>query len=205
MRPRFFRTQTAFRSWLDTNHAHADELLVGFWRKGSGKGGINYSQALDEALCFGWIDGVRRNVDAESYSIRFTPRRRGSIWSNVNIAHFKRLQAAGLVRPAGLAEYEKRSDARSGAYSFENAPRELDAAATRRFRANKKAWAFWEKQPPGYRRLWSWWAMSAKKDETRERRLAAVIAASAKGLRLDALESPYTAAAGGKREVGNGK
>jgi uncharacterized protein YdeI (YjbR/CyaY-like superfamily) len=189
--PRFFRTQKAFRSWLEKNHASKPEgIVVGFHKVGTGKGGLTYGQALDEALCFGWIDGVRRGGE-DSWSIRFTPRRKGSIWSRVNIAHVERLKKAGLMRAEGLAEYARRSDKRTGVYGHENNRVPLDAAREKTFRQNKKAWAFWERQPPGYRRLWSWWVMSAKQEPTRERRLEAVIAASADGEKLDPMASPY--------------
>lgn len=192
MTPRFFRTQAAWQAWLAKNHANKpDGLLVGFHKVASGKGGLTYAQALDEALTFGWIDAVRRRIDEHMWSIRFTPRRKGSIWSKVNVAHIERLKKAGLMRAEGLAAYAQRSDKRTGVYAFENKPRRLDAASEKKFRASKKAWAFWEKQAPGYRRLWSFWVMSAKKDDTRERRLAAIIAASKDGEKIDALASPY--------------
>jgi uncharacterized protein YdeI (YjbR/CyaY-like superfamily) len=194
--PRFFRTQAAFRSWLAKNHAKPDGLLVGFHKLGSGKGGITYGQALDEALCFGWIDGVRRNLDESSWSIRFTPRRRGSVWSKVNIGHVERLQEAGLMREAGLAAYAKRSEQRSGIYAYESRPQKLDAASEKKLKQNKQAWAFWEKQPPGYRRLTSFWVMSAKREETRAKRLAALIERSGDGERLPQLTSPYKKKAG---------
>jgi uncharacterized protein YdeI (YjbR/CyaY-like superfamily) len=190
--PRFFRTQAVWQSWLEKNHnTRPDGIVVGFHKVGTGKGGLTYGQALDVALCFDWIDGVRRRLDDATWSIRFTPRRKGSIWSKVNIGHVERLKKAGLMRPEGLAEYAKRTDKRSGVYSFENKPLKFDATSEKRFRASKRAWAFWEKQPPGYKRLWSFWVMSAKKDETRERRLAAIIAASADGVKVAALASPY--------------
>lgn len=189
---RFFRAQRAWREWLEKNHASKpDGIVVGFHKVGSGKGGLTYAQALDEALCFGWIDGVRRRIDDHSWSIRFTPRRKGSLWSKVNIDHCKRLQKAGLMTAAGLAEYEKRTDRRSGVYMYENRPETLDAASEKRFRANKTAWAFWEKQPPGYRRLWSWWVMSAKRDETKEKRLATLLEYSAEEERMPQMTSPY--------------
>ena len=188
---RFFSTQAAWQAWLAKNHDKKRVgIVVGFHKVASGKGGLTYAQALDEALCFGWIDGVRRG-GTDSWSIRFTPRRKGSIWSNINIRHVERLKKAGLMRAEGLAAYAQRSDKRTGVYSFENKPRKLDAASEKKFRASKKAWTFWEKQPPGYRRLWSFWVMSAKKDETRERRLAAIIDASKDGEKIDALASPF--------------
>jgi uncharacterized protein YdeI (YjbR/CyaY-like superfamily) len=184
---RFFRSAAAFRDWLTANHDKAQGQLVGFHKAGSGKGGLTYPQALDEALCFGWIDGTRRSYDESSYTIWFTPRRQGSIWSKVNIGHAERLKKAGLMHNAGLAAYERKTDKLSGRHG----PQKLDAAAEKLLRANGKAWAFWEKQPPGYRRLWSWWVMSAKREETRAKRLATVIDYSEDGERLPQMTSPY--------------
>ncbi len=152
MTPTFFTTPSGFRAWLAAHHATATELTVGFHKLGSGKGGLTYPQALDEALCFGWIDGVRRSIDAHSYTIRFTPRRPKSIWSLVNIRHVERLQKSGLMAPAGLKAFAARDPARSGIYSFENARRDLAPAEEKKFRAAKKAWAFFQQQAPGYRR-----------------------------------------------------
>ena len=191
MKPRFFRSSAAFRAWLEKNHEKSQGQLVGFYKVGSGRGGLTYPQALDEALCFGWIDGTRRGYDESSYTIWFTPRRKGSIWSKVNMGHAERLTKAGMMHTAGLAAYERRTDKRSGVYMYENRPQKLDAATENYFRANKKAWAFWEKQPPGYRRLWSWWVMSAKRDETRAKRLATVIGYSEDEERMPQMTSPY--------------
>jgi uncharacterized protein YdeI (YjbR/CyaY-like superfamily) len=190
VKPRFFRSQSAFRSWLEKNQGSPEGLLVGFHKVGLGKSGLTYAQALDEALRFGWIDGVRRGGQ-DHWTIRFTPRRKGSIWSKVNIAHVERLRTAGLMRPQGLAAYELRTDKRSGVYSYENRPEKLDAANEKSFRANEQAWTFWEKQPPGYKRLWSWWVMSARREETRAKRLATVIEYSEDGERLPQMTSPY--------------
>lgn len=200
MTPRFFRTGKAFRSWLAKNQTKSEGLLVGFHKVGSGKGGMTYGQALDEALCVGWIDGVRRGIDDDSYMQRFTPRRKGSIWSKINIAHVERLKKAEQMTAAGLAAYEKRTDKRSGVYSYENRPEKLDGASEKKFRANKRAWAFWEKQPPGYKRLNAWWVLSAKREETRANRLATLIEHSANGERLPQLATPYK-----KKGMGNGK
>ena len=179
-----FNSASDFRRWLGRHHAAATELIVGFFKKTSGRGGLTYPEALDEALCFGWIDGIRRKPDADTYTVRFTPRRPGSIWSNVNVRHVARLRAAGKMQAAGLAAFAARDARKTGVYSFENRPQEFPAALERLFRANRPAWEFWRRQPPGYRRLAIWWVVSAKQDETRQRRLARVLADSAAGRRL---------------------
>jgi uncharacterized protein YdeI (YjbR/CyaY-like superfamily) len=181
---RHFPGPAAFRRWLEAHHARSTELWVGFHNKASGLGGLSYAEALDEALCFGWIDGVRRKVDQDSYTNRFTPRKRGSIWSNVNVRHAERLVAEGRLRPAGLAAFEARLASRTGVYSFERRPERLPPGLERRLRASAAAWAFWSVQPPGYRRVATWWVVSAKQEETRERRLARLLADSAAGRRL---------------------
>jgi uncharacterized protein YdeI (YjbR/CyaY-like superfamily) len=189
--PRFFRTPTAFRAWLDANHDRATELTVGFYKKDSGKPSITWPESVDEALCFGWIDGVRRSLDEDSYTIRFTPRKPTSIWSNVNIAKVEALLKAGRMTPAGVAAWEKRSPARSGIYAFERQePATFDAESEGRFRRNRRAWSYFQAQPPGYRRLATHFVVSAKRPETRERRLAALIECSAKGERLPQTLSP---------------
>jgi len=181
MKPRFFASQAAFRKWLDANHDRADELLVGLRKVGTGKVGLTYKQSVDEALCAGWIDGVRRSIDDESYSIRFTPRRARSIWSAVNIRRMHELIALDLVKPEGMRAFEARDEARTKLYSYENRTRGLNADYEAQFRANAKAWQYFEAQPPWYRHTSSWWVMSAKKEETRARRLATLIDVSAKG------------------------
>jgi uncharacterized protein YdeI (YjbR/CyaY-like superfamily) len=187
---RFFRSAGEFRRWLEANHARADELFVGFHKKASGRGGMTYAEAVDEALCFGWIDGVRRRIDDESFSNRFSPRRPGSIWSAVNVQNVERLMAEGRMRPAGLTAFAKRDPERSSVYSFERSDAALDPAQERRFRSNGRAWAFWCAQPKGYRKTATWWVISAKREETRSRRLATLIDLSAKGERIPALVSP---------------
>ncbi|MFL5520769.1 MAG: YdeI/OmpD-associated family protein [Gemmatimonadales bacterium] len=183
--PRFFATAAAFRAWLDTHHDRETELLVGFHKKGSGKPSMTWPESVDEALCYGWIDGVRRSLDEDSYTIRFTPRRPGSIWSNVNVAKVAALMDAGRMMPAGLAAWERRDPERSGIYLFErNNPVPFDAEAERRFKRSRRAWTFFQAQPPGYRRLATHYVTSAKRPETRERRLAALIECSARGERL---------------------
>jgi len=184
MKPKFFNSRERFREWLERHHASAKEILVGFHKKNSGKKSITYAEALDEALCFGWIDGVRRNFDETSYTIRFTPRKPRSIWSLVNVRHVERLQKEGRMHPAGTAAFERRTPERTGIYSFENRPRELSAEFQKEFRKNKPAWEFFQKQPPGYKRLMSFWVMSAKKEETRIARLKRLIESSAKRERV---------------------
>jgi uncharacterized protein YdeI (YjbR/CyaY-like superfamily) len=184
MKPIFFASPAAFRRWLERNHSIESELLVGFYKKGSGKPSMTWPESVDQALCFGWIDGVRKRIDEVSYTIRFTPRRRTSIWSAINIRRAGELKKLGLMRPAGLAAFEARRDGKSAVYSYENPPRTLDRAGERRFRANRKAWTFFNEQAPSYRRVALAWVTSAKRPETRERRLGTLIDDSANGRRL---------------------
>jgi uncharacterized protein YdeI (YjbR/CyaY-like superfamily) len=184
VKPTFFATPADFRAWLERHHEQADELLVGFYKKDSGRPSITWPESVDEALSFGWIDGVRRRIDDVSYSIRFTPRRRGSIWSAVNIGRVEELTKLGRMSPAGLAAFAAREESKSRVYAFENAPRELPPADEKKFRANRKAWKFFSEQPPGYRRLAIFWVTSAKREETRARRLGQLIEDSGKGVRL---------------------
>jgi uncharacterized protein YdeI (YjbR/CyaY-like superfamily) len=184
MQPKFFTTPEKFREWLERNHDSATELLLGFHKKSSGKKSVTYAEALDEALCFGWIDGVRKNLNETSYTIRFTPRKPTSIWSNINVNHVERLQKEGRMHAAGLAAYERRSPERTGIYSFENRPRELSPEYEKIFRQNKAAWKFFQEQPPGYKRLMVFRTMSAKKEETRRHRLKQLIESSEKGVRM---------------------
>jgi len=187
MRPTFFRSPTEFRAWLEENHATVTVLLVGFYRTDSGKGGITYPEALDEALCFGWIDGIRRRFDESSYTIRFTPRKPGSIWSAVNTKRVGELMKAGRMHPAGRKEFDQRDRKKSELYSYERESCKLEGEYAKKFRANKKAWQFYQAQAPWYRRTSAWWVVSAKREETRTRRLAKLIEDSAKGKRLDML------------------
>ena len=187
--PTFFRNQAGFRKWLEKNHDRAPELLVGFHRVDSGKGGLTYREALDEALCFGWIDGLRKRYDAVSYTIRFSPRIDGSIWSVVNTRRMEELIELGRVHEAGLRIYQQRDKKKSKLYSYEVGKCKLDAALEKRFRANAAAWQFYQAQAPWYRRTSCYWVMSAKKEETRERRLAALIQDSAQGRRIKQLIS----------------
>ena len=182
--PRFFASASEFREWLIANHESVTELLVGYHKKATGRPSMTWSESVDEALCFGWIDGVRRSVDADRYSIRFTPRKPRSIWSNVNLAKVDALIAAGRMRRAGLAAWERRSPERSGIYSFEQASVAFDAEMESRFKRHPAAWKFFQAQPPGYRHQMTSRVMSAKRAETRERRLATLIEHSAAGKRL---------------------
>jgi uncharacterized protein YdeI (YjbR/CyaY-like superfamily) len=178
--PTPFLSAAAFRAWLGRHGEHTSELWVRFHKKDSGRGGITYPEALDEALCFGWIDGVRKRSDAASYMIRFTPRKPNSKWSAVNVRHVARLEAEGRMRPPGLAAFARR-DGKQAGYSFEERPRRLAPAYERRLRAERRAWTFFQEQAPWYRRTSIFWVMSARKDETRERRLATLISCSARG------------------------
>lgn len=184
MKPTFFATQDDFRKWLSDHHQTDSELLVGFWKVGSGRPSMTWPDSVDQALCFGWIDGVRRKIDEESYSIRFTPRRSKSIWSAVNIAKVETLIANRQMQPAGLAAYVRLEKHRSVIYSYENMPREFVAEYEKRFRKHKKARAFFETQPAGYRRLMIFRVTSAKQEATRLSRLEKLIAASEEGVRL---------------------
>jgi len=180
----YFKSPADFRQWLAANHTRVSELWVGFYKKDSGKGGLTYPEALDEALCFGWIDGVRKRVDDLSFTQRFTPRKPRSNWSRININHVARLKKAGRMMPAGLKAFNAREAARSGVYSFENAPRKLAPEDEKQFKADKVGWQFFQKQPCGYQRLAIWYVVSAKKLETRARRLTRLIADSRAGKRL---------------------
>ncbi|MGA2272636.1 MAG: YdeI/OmpD-associated family protein [Bryobacteraceae bacterium] len=187
MKPAFFKSAADFREWLDQHHATARELLAGFYRKESGRGGIAYPEALDEALSFGWIDGVRKRINAEAYTIRFTPRKPGSTWSAVNIERVRELISRGLVKPPGLRVFNERDERKTRQYSNEREQSQLDPALPAALRANPKASAFFEAQPPGYRKIAAFWVMSAKKEETRTRRLAHLIELSASETRIDLL------------------
>ena len=184
MKVTYFKSAADFRRWLEANHASVSELWVGFFKKDSGKGGITYAEAVDQALCFGWIDGLKKRVDDLSYTHRFTPRKPKSNWSRINIKHAERLKRAGRMTTAGLKAFARRDAKRSGVYSFENAPRKLRPADERRFKADRAAWKFFRQQPPGYRRIAAWWVVSARKDETRARRLSRLIEDSGNGRRL---------------------
>jgi uncharacterized protein YdeI (YjbR/CyaY-like superfamily) len=185
VKPAFFATAAEFRRWLERHHDSASELLVGFYKVGSGKPSMTWPESVDQALCFGWIDGVRRRIDDESYTIRFTPRKPRSIWSAINIRRAGELKELGLMQPSGLRAFERRSPERSAISSYEKAPAQLSAAAEAAFRKRKAAWTFFNEQPPSYRRVAIHWVTTAKKEETRARRLAKLIEASASGRRLE--------------------
>ena len=169
--PTYFASAAEFRRWLKANHETAPELLVVFWKKGSGKPSIDWPQARDQALCFGWIDGVRRSLGDEAYTIRFTPRRKGSIWSKVNVDRFNALKSDGLMTAAGERAYEENKH-KTGLYSYEKPLAKLTKAEDAKLRRNKAAWRYWEAQPPGYRKLVLNWITTAKRPETRAKRLA---------------------------------
>jgi uncharacterized protein YdeI (YjbR/CyaY-like superfamily) len=187
--PTFFKAPAAWRKWLEKNHAKKTELLVGFHKVKSGNPSITYQEALDEALCFGWIDGVRRGGET-TYTIRFTPRRAQSIWSAVNIKRIEALKDDGKMHAAGLATFETRDPRRQKKYSHENRDTRFSAEEEQKLRSNKKAWEIFSAMPPSYRRPATWWVVSAKKPETRERRLATLIEDSAAGRKIKPLTLP---------------
>jgi uncharacterized protein YdeI (YjbR/CyaY-like superfamily) len=191
VKPRFFATPEGFRAWLKEHHATATELVVGFHKKHTGRESMTWTESVREALCFGWIDGIRRSLGDESYTIRFTPRRPGSIWSSLNIGHVEELIREGRMTPAGLAAYEARKPERTGIYSFEQRhSARLGQEQEDAFRADRAAWEFFQAQPPSYRQTAIYWVVSAKREETRSRRLATLIADSAAGRRLAQLTPP---------------
>jgi uncharacterized protein YdeI (YjbR/CyaY-like superfamily) len=182
MEPTFFATPADFYAWLEAHHDTHTELLVGYYKTSSGKPSMTWSESVDQALCFGWIDGVRRSIDGESYSIRFTPRKSGSTWSEVNIKKVAALTEQGMMRPAGIAAFENRKEAKTGIYSYEQRDNAaLSADEQQRLEANAKAWEYFQSKAGSYRKAAVWWVVSAKKDETREKRLATLIELSGKG------------------------
>lgn len=189
-----FASQEKFRAWLEQNHRNTAELIVRCYKANAAGKGLTYKQALDEALCFGWIDGVRRALDEESFSTRFTPRKPKSKWSAVNVKRATELQAEGRMHAAGTAAFAAREPAMAAGYSYESRPAELDKQLLAKLKANKRAWAFFQAQPPWYRRTSSFWVMEAKREEARERRLAELITRSAKGEPIKLLDRRPTAA-----------
>ncbi len=189
-KPRFFKTQAEWRKWLEKNHQTATEQVIGFHKAASGRKGITRKEALDEALCFGWIDGVTGSLGDHAWHMRYSPRQKRSIWSDINIRRMEELKAERKVAPAGLAAYERRDPKLQKRYSFENRHVVLDVAYEKRFRANKAAWAWFEAKPLSYRHPAVWWVMSAVKEETREKRLATLIADSEAGRTIKLLTSP---------------
>src|SRR5262245_14348855 len=183
----FFPSPADLRAWLARHGETERELHVGYYKRGSGRPSVTWPESVDEALCFGWIDGVRHSLDDESYTIRFTPRRPGSIWSAVNIARVEALTAEGRMRPAGFAAFEKRKESRSGVYSYEQRPAELPEPYASRFRKNAAAWKWFGTTPPSYRKAVTWWVLSAKREETRLSRLATLIEESAAGRRIPSM------------------
>lgn len=184
MAPKFFKDQYAFRAWLEKNHKKETELLVGYYKVDSGKPSMTWSESVDQALCFGWIDGIRRSVDDEAYTIRFTPRKTTSNWSVVNIRKVEELTKQGLMMPAGIEAFSHRKDEKSGIYGYENRPKALPEEYAAIFRKDRKAWEFFSSIAPSYQRAVAHWVVSGKKEETRQVRLAKLIAASAKGKRV---------------------
>jgi uncharacterized protein YdeI (YjbR/CyaY-like superfamily) len=184
MTPKFFTNQANFRMWLKENHKNETELFVGFYKKGSGKLNMTWSQSVDEALCFGWIDGVRRSIDKDRYCIRFTPRRPSSNWSSVNLRKVEELIKNGLMQPAGLEIYKHRKEDKSGVASYESDTKHLDRHLEIKFKANKIAWEFFLKQAPSYQKTIIHWVMTAKQESTRIKRLDKTINESEKQKRL---------------------
>ncbi len=187
MEPTFFATPDDFRRWLEAHHDTETELVVGFYKKGSGRPSITWPESVAEALCFGWIDGIRRSIDEESYSIRFTPRKRGSTWSKINIEMAEEFIATGRMRPAGLEAFERRDPEKSGYSIREREEIKLGPELEALFRDQADAWAFFQEQPPGYRKTAIFYVMSAKRENTRLRRLQTLIEASAAGGRIGLL------------------
>ena len=186
----FFETPAQLRAWFEANHDTAAELWLGYHRKRTGRPSVTWQEVVDQELCFGWIDSVRYSLGDDRSAQRITPRRKGSIWSAVNIKRFQELDNLGLVHPNGRVAYEKRDEGRSRIYSYENRPRGLDAASEAEFRKHRAAWSFFEAQAPSYRRTVAYWITSAKQEETKKRRLKSVIKHSQKGERLPQFVSP---------------
>ena len=184
MKPTFFPTAAAFRAWLAKHHATEQELLVGFFKIGSGEASLTWPESVDEALCFGWIDGVRKRIDDRSYTIRFTPRKTRSNWSKVNISRAQELIDQGRMQPAGLAAFEARREDKVGVYSYEQRKPKLEPPYEQLLKQDKVAWDFFDSQPPSYRKAVSWWIVSAKREDTRLRRLEKLRVYSAKGQRI---------------------
>lgn len=184
MKPKFFKSPADFRKWFETHHESETELWVGFYKKDSGKPSITWPQSVDQALCFGWIDGIRKSIDEISYMIRFTPRRPRSIWSNVNIKRSGELIEQGLMQPAGLKAFAARQEYRSGIYTYEQRSPEMPAQYASKLKKNLAAWKFFQSQLPGYRKAMNWYILSAKKEETRLKRLDNLIKYSAQGVKI---------------------
>lgn len=190
MDPKPFATPAALRAWFAKHHAKEKELWILFYKVSSDKKSVRYPEALDEALCVGWIDGIVKRIDDESHMQRWTPRKKGSYWSSVNIKKAEALIAAGRMKAAGLAAFEARDKSAAARYSFENAPQELPRAALAELKKSKAAFAFWQEQPPSYRKAVAWWIASAKKEETKARRLALLLKHTRAGERIPQFVSP---------------
>jgi len=184
MNPEYFKDQNEFRKWLEKNHKKESEIIVGYHKVGTGKPSLTWSQSVDQAICFGWIDGIRRSIDEERYCIRFTPRKPASIWSNVNIKKVEELTKKGLMTEPGLQAYNNRKDTKSGIYSFEKEAAKLDDASEKLFRSNQVAWDYFAKQAPSYRKTKIYWIMSAKQETTRISRLNKLVSACERHIRL---------------------
>jgi uncharacterized protein YdeI (YjbR/CyaY-like superfamily) len=193
MKIKYFKSANDFRRWLEKNHATTQELWVGYHKRSSKQPSITWPESVDEALCFGWIDGIRKRVDDDRFVIRFTPRKPGSTWSAVNVKRVEELEAMGLMQPAGRAALARRQADRSGSYSYEQRPADLPEEYLARLRADERAWAFWQAQPPGYRKTATWWVVSAKREETRQRRLVELVEECANGRRVGPLAGPRSA------------
>jgi uncharacterized protein YdeI (YjbR/CyaY-like superfamily) len=183
----FFSGRELLREWFERNHDRAKEIWIGYYKAGSGREGVSYSEAVEEALCFGWIDGQVRSLDGTSYANRYTPRRPGSRWSRVNVTKVEQLLSAGRMRPAGLKAFRDRDPTSPAGYSFEDRPKQLSRTMIGEFRSNAEAWKFYQLQSPSYRRVATFWVMSARREETRERRLRTLIAVSIRGRRINLL------------------
>jgi uncharacterized protein YdeI (YjbR/CyaY-like superfamily) len=193
LNPRYFASRADLRRWFEEHHATATEVWVGLYKVGSGKPSVTWPEVVDEALCFGWIDGIRKSIDDRRYANRVTPRKPTSNWSARNVRRVKELIREGRMTPAGLAAFEARKEDRTAVYSYEQRPQDLPAKYRRRVQANAKAWAFWRSSPPGYRKTATWWVISAKREDTRERRLAQLIEFCARGERIPPLTGPASA------------
>jgi len=189
-KPKYFRSPEAFRLWLKSNHSSAKELWVGYHKKAAGKASLTWPESVDEALCYGWIDGIRNTVDETRYTIRFTPRSPSSSWSAVNIRRARALIKEGRMRASGLQAFKRRHTSQPQRYSYENRPTDLPPTYLKRLKANKEAWSFYRSQPPWYRRAATWWIISATREETKLKRLSALIRDLALGRTIRPLSRP---------------
>jgi uncharacterized protein YdeI (YjbR/CyaY-like superfamily) len=188
MKPVFFASSKELRAWLQKNHAKETELWVGMYKKHTGKPSVTWPEVVDQVLCFGWIDGIRKSIDEDAYMNRITPRRKGSNWSAINIKRVKELTKLGLMKPAGMKAFEARDPKKANQYSFERESVTLTASQLKQFKANKKAWAFFETQPPSYRKIAAWYVLSAKQAATQQRRLEKLISDSERGERIGPMQ-----------------